>query len=247
MGVRGYVRKQVKRAKKYVKKRYGGSSGIQNLIADVTRLKTLVNSEKKYWDKEDFVPYSLTDSSFVTLVPFDGLTQGDGEQQRVGDQIKALYTSIKLRMELTSTSTTPANTHAVRVMVIMDNDTRYEAPIAGGTLASNVLASIATGPLQLISPYRTQQTTGIGSMGERWKVIRDFKITLDNVRSKQKDLTININHKKFSRKLMGQIVKYDSADNKHVSPRMYVLFLTDNGVADNILMTAYTRVCFVDT
>lgn len=247
MVFRKYVRKQVRRAKKYVKKRYGGPSGLKTLISDVAMLKTAINSEKKYWDKEEFIPISITDANFQTLVPFDGLIQGDGENQRIGDQIKALYTSIKLRFELTSTSTTPANTHAVRVMVIMDNDTRYEAPVAGGTLASDVLASIATGPLQLISPYRTQQIAGSGSMGERWKVIRDFKFTLDNVKSKQKDITININHKRYSRKHMGQIIKYDSGTQESVTPRMYVLFLTDNGVADNVWMYAYTRVCYVDT
>lgn len=238
-----YFRKQVKR----VKKRYSGPSGMQRLISDVNMLKTAINSERKYWDKEDIVPYSITDLNPVALYPWDGLAQGDGEQQRIGDQIKALYTSIRVRMELTSTSTTPANTHTVRVMVIMDNDSRYEQPLLPLSLQPCVLATSATGQLAVISPYVTQQVNGRGSMGERWKVLRDFKVTLDNVKSKQKNLTININHTKFSSKHKGQIVKYDSASERYPNGRMYVLFLTDNAVADNVMMYAYSRVCYVDT
>lgn len=247
MNLRTYRKKYARRVKKFVKKRYGGRQGLSNIYRDLSMLKTAINSERKYFDQENIIPFTPTDANFTSLVPWDGLTQGSGEQQRVGDQVKALYTLFRARFELNTTSTTVANTHTVRVMVVVDKDSRYEAPVTGATVAQGVLQTIASGPLQLISPYKVDQAVALGSMGERWKVLRDFKITLDNVKQKQKNIEILINYKNYSPKRHGQVIRYDSANNQTVNPRMYILFLTDNGVTDGILVNAYSRLCYVDT
>lgn len=242
------MKRYARRVKRFVKKRYGtaGIGAIPKILRDVNMLKTAVNSERKYYDRTDIVPYNITDLNPMLLDPWDGLVQGDGEQQRIGDQVKALYTKIKIRLELNTTSITSANTHVVRCLVIADHDTRYDAPLTGLNVAGAVLADIATGQMQIISPYRTQQFAGIGSMGERWKIIRDFNVKLDNVNDKQKLLDITVDHTKYSSKRKGQVVRYDSADARDPNPRMYVLLLTDNAVTDTIQGYAYSRLCYVD-
>lgn len=243
-------RRYARRVKRFVKKRYGtaGLGAIPGILRDVNMLKTAVNSERKYHDKFEYIPISVTDAAPLLIDSWGGLTEGTGEQQRIGDQIKALYTTFKVRMELNSTSTTVANTHFIRCLVIADFDTRYEAPLAATTLASYVLADMSTGQMQLVAPYNVQQRIAEGSMGERFKVLRDFRIRLDNVQSKQNIIDVTIDHKKFSQKRKGQVVRYNSTGTaNYPNPRLYMLCLTDNGTVDAVQAYTYSRLCFVDT
>jgi len=242
------IRRANKRSIKRFRKRYGGVQGLANLYRDVSMLKTAVNSETKYHDKYALVSHDLTDLNPLSLNPFDGLPQGSGEQQRIGDQVKGLLTRIRLHVELNTTSTTIANTSFLRVMVVMDKHSRFDATILpGATMAGYVLADTSTGVQQMISPYRTQVAQGVGAMGDRFKVLRDFRVSIDNVKQKSRLIDIVINHKKYSPKKHGQIIRYDSFTEQACSPRMYVLVLTDNNVAGNLPIYAYTRFTFNDS
>lgn len=242
------VRRANKRAINRFRKRYTGARGMVNLYRDVSMLKTAVNSETKYHDKTSVISHDLTDLNPLLLVPFDGLAQGSGEQQRVGDQVKALYTRIRLHIELNTTSTTIANTGFLRVMVVMDKHSRFDSTLySGSALAGIVLADTSTGVQQMISPYKTQVTQGAGSVGDRFKILRDFRVSIDNVKQKSRLIDVAINHKKYSPKKHGQIIRYDSFTEQACSPRMYVLVLTDNNVTSNLPIYAYTRFAYNDS
>lgn len=243
---RKYVRKQAKRLYNAAKGRYWNPRGMATLMSDVAMLKTAVNSERKYYDRQDIIPLAPTDVAPFRLVPWDGLALGTSPVQRVGDQVKGLYTNIRMFCELQGTTLTPGNSVWCRVLLIMDKDSRYDNPLSALTLREAVLADSSTGPTQIISPYETQQEVGEGSMGERWKVIRDVRFRLDNVQQKTKMLNLSINHTRFSVRRKGQVVKYDSAASNNTNSRLYVLFLTENGSADNVLVTSYSRFCYVD-
>lgn len=246
-----YFRKQAKRAYGWAKNRYGTKGGMRRLAADVSMLKTAMNVEKKYWDRSELVTADLVWSTGAYVqAPWDGLGVGTGQSARNGDQIKALLTQWRVMLSLLPNTITPANSVFVRFMVVMDTEPRISGVLDGVTLQTALLQyGSDTSSQTILSPYRVTQISGLaeGFVGQRFKILRDFKVKLDNLTQKEKVLTISIDHTKS--KYKGQRVKYGNitADNdKPIDNRIYLVAVTDNNTAGVVSIQSNSRVKFVD-
>lgn len=243
-----------KRYRKFVRKHRKGliranKMGLKAVWTAIKTLKTGQNTERKFHDKAGLISFNVGSGAPAILFnPFDGLAKSLDASGRVGDQIKALYTTMRCRFEYRPT--TLADSVMVRILVILDTEPRLAAPLGAVALRDAVLQVTSTGPQQINSPYRvTIGTAGVagGYVGQRYKVLRDFRFTLDNVGQKQKWVSINLNHMK--NKIRGLRVKYTDYDvNDYAADnRLYVLAVTDNGTSTDIEVDGdYSRVCFVD-
>lgn len=244
--IRRYAKKQAKRAYGWAKKRYTTKGGIARLMSDVSMLKTAINVEHKNWDRTAIVPADVTYTSPPTILPWDGMNQDNTNNGRNGDQVKALYTQVRMHFEAQGTTLTAGNNHTVRVIAFVDKMARFATPLSGLTLRDIILAEATTGPGAIISPYQMGNTSN-GTVGGRFKIIRDFKFKLDNVTQKSKVVTVNINHKKYSSSKHGQVIKYETSSlNDYPEQRLYVMLLSDNGSADQIYFYYHSRVVYVD-
>lgn len=246
-----YFRKQAKRAYGAAKKRYLAPGGAGRMARDIAMLKTALNVEKKYWDRTELVTADLRWSTGAYVQsPWDGLGPGTGPSGRNGDQIKALLTSWRVMLSLIPNTITPANSVFVRFLVVMDMEPRISGVLDGVTLQTALLQYGAdNGAQTILSPYRVTQISGLaeGFVGQRFKILRDFKVKLDNLTQKEKVLTISIDHTKS--KYKGQRVKYGNIaadDGKPIDNRLYLVAVTDNDVASTVSIMSNSRVKFVD-
>lgn len=103
-----YVKKQVRRAGRYAKKRYFKGKGYSNpkvstIARDVLRLKEMINAEKKNVDSAVTTEYDLAQfngvstSGYRTLDIMPTVAQGVGEDQRIGDSIKVCSWCLKVQ------------------------------------------------------------------------------------------------------------------------------------------------------
>lgn len=242
-----YVRKQAKRAYGFAKKRYGTKGGIKRMAKDIAMLKTAINVEKKYWDRTQLVASDVTwgANAFVQS-PWDGLAQGVGTNQRIGDQVKALFTSWRVWMALNNNTVTPAASFHVRFFVVLDTEPNLlQTPLDGATMTTSLLENVDTATNGIMSPYRVSSIgfLNTGLPGGRFKIIRDFKVRLDNLQCKERIINININHTKSRYK--GQRIKY-GADGNLADSRLYLVAMTDNTTAGYLSMVASSRVQYVD-
>lgn len=245
--VKRYVRKQVKRAYGFAKKRYGTKGGIGRMAKDIAMLKTAINVEKKYWDRTQLVASDVlwSTGAFVQS-PWDGIAVGTLQNQRLGDQVKALYTSWRVWMTLNNNSVSPAAAFHVRFLVVMDTEPQMAAlPLDGVALQTSLLENIDTATNTIMSPYRVNGISGLntGYPGQRFKILRDFKVRLDNLQNKEKILNINIDHTKSRYK--GQRIKF-GLDGNLTDNRIYLVAITDNTTAGYLSMVASSRVQYVD-
>jgi len=107
MAIRKYVKKQVKRAGKYVKKRYFKGKGYSNpkistIARDVMRLKSIVNSEKQNAESTSTATHTLgqfngATTGFNSFALMPTIAQGVGEDQRKGDSIKVCSWCLKIQ------------------------------------------------------------------------------------------------------------------------------------------------------
>lgn len=242
---KAYVKKQARRAGSWAKKRYMGKGGLSNIVKDISLLKTALNVEKKHLTVGGAATSGgLTYSNPYAYMPFDDLTNGSGFDQRIGDQVKMLYGSWRIHLELNATAgTTVQRSTMYRIMAVMDMEPRGDAPLTASQLRDELLADTSTARGQIVSYYRLT-----GQVGDRFKIVRDFRVRLDDVTQRQKFVNININFTKMFPGKKGHVVKYD-AENDPVNTRLYILLLSDD---PNAFGTGYTdhfitnRITFVD-
>jgi len=97
--VKKYLKKQARRVARSAKKRYFKGSGYSNpklgtMMRDINTLKAMVNAEKKNADVVDqtvtnFAGNNGVDSGGAVVILHPGIPQGLGEDNRIGDSIKA--------------------------------------------------------------------------------------------------------------------------------------------------------------
>lgn len=242
---KSYIKKQARRAWQGAKKRYTGKQGIANIVKDISMLKTALNTEKKYYNVAS-TPGSgnLVAANAYIYSPFDAMAQGLAEDQRLGIQVKALWSSMRLHFELNgNTGTTVQRSTMLRIIAFMDLEPRGEGVQPALTMRNNLLSSIANPRDVILSYYRTD-----GFVGDRYKILRDFRIRLDDVGQRQKIVNLNFNFTKMRPKTKGLRVKYDAA-NELNDDRLYILVLSDDAsVAGSgfVDFTTQIRTCYVD-
>lgn len=214
-------------------------------------LKTAVNSERKYYDRGD-TQDGITYSAPYAFHPFDGLALGNDEITRNGDQVKALYSTLRLHLEniVTSTDdgTAPQSSRlAVRIMAVLDMGSRYDAAIAASTMRSMMLSTPGDGRGSIMSPYKVGHIAGYGSVGDRFKILRDKVVTLDLQKQSQYMYKTTINWSRS--KIKGLRIKYSEfgevTNPNQPDPRLYFLVWTDSTVA-NLRCRVVCRTQFVD-
>lgn len=242
--VKKYARKQYKRAYGAVKKRYTGKQGMENLWNDISMLKTAINVEKKYIQSTS--PLGTIGFAAGTVIsPMDGLTEGTGEDQRIGDQVKFLWTQQRVFLELNASGLTAANSSMIRFIQLIDLEPRGDAILNAGQLSSFVLQNNTTGVNQMMSYYNNN---GLNSVGDRFKIIKDFRIKLDNVERKQRYVKLNWDYTKLYPKTKGVRVHYtQDGTNTPKNVRFYTLVLCDDSNVTPVTQILIDqRSCFVD-
>lgn len=216
-------------------------------------IRTGMNVERKFWDRLSLVmTTNLTSANPIMLaLPWDGLSKSLDASGRVGDQIKALYTTYRARFDFAPTGLSDSATAVIRIICVLDTEPRLGSSLSAATLRDSILQHVATGPLQVTSPYKVTaggSATGGGYVGQRYKILRDFRFTLDNVAQKQKMIKININH--MLNKYRGFRVKYSDDPALADVPsdnRLYIFACTDHPTSGDITIDGdSSRVCFVD-
>lgn len=247
-----------KRYRKFVKKtrkgiRRANKTALKGVWTAIKALRTGMNVERKFWDRVSLVTTTNFTSSnpLMLALPWDGMSKSLDATGRVGDQIKALYTTFRTRFDFAPTGLSDSATAVIRILCILDTEPRLGSSLAPVTLRDGVLQHVNTGPLQVTSPYRVTgggTATGGGYVGQRFRVLRDFRFTLDNVHQKQKFIKININH--MRNKYRGMRVKYSDDPALADVPsdnRLYIIACTDHPTAGDITVDGdSSRVCFVD-
>lgn len=236
-----------KRAGQALKDRYTSAGGLGRLVSDVAMLKTAVNSERKYHDQVSLVAGTATDTApYMLALPWDNLSQGVAENQREGDQVKALWTTFRTILDWAPTGLTTAATCQVRILAVLDTEPRASNAVSATVLRDSILAVTATGPTQITSPYKVLHTATAGAVGGRWKVLHDEVLTLDNANKKQHIVNLSFNH--MQNKYKGFRVKYGpSPDDNPADDRLYIILCTDSSTLNDLVITGdYSRFCYVD-
>lgn len=236
-------RKAFKKARSHaVKQGVRKAKALVGLAKQVYQIKKQLNVEKKYWDKSSAITSIIDDATGYFFYPWDGLARGTTPTTRVGDQVKMLYTSVKFTIENVASTSGGGAAHNVRIIAFMDTEPRGDAAMSVATVKSQILQLTSTGALTINSPYNTTQASGQGVVGDRYKILRDFTIQLDNTRVKQKCIKLYFNHG------MGKKVKYEDTNSYPTDDRLYVIVLTDSAAANTDLEIkgALSRCCFID-
>lgn len=125
----------------------------RKIYNDVKWLKSVVNVEKKYFDTSGSAGYSSTGST-ATLV---NMSIGDGAVNRDGQSVKVVSSFLNGYAQIN----TSATRSIVRIMLVLDTQ-----PNAAAAAITDVLVSA------------TPESPMLIGNASRFKVIRDFRITL---------------------------------------------------------------------
>lgn len=242
-------RKFVKRTRKGIVR--ANRTALKGVWTAIKALRTAQNSERKYWDRVSLIQSTVSNTvPFILATPWDGLTKALDANGRLGDTIKALYTTFKCRFDFAPVGLNDGATAMIRIIAIVDTEPRVSSTLTPTQLRDAVLQVTSTGPMQINSPYKVTLSgtaNSGGYVGQRYRILKDFTFRLDNVSQKQKQLKLSLNHMK--NKMRGIRVKYADADaNDWPSDnRLYILAVTDHPTANDILIDGeYSRVCYVD-
>lgn len=112
-GIRKYIKKQVRRAGRFLKRRYYKKGGVFRLYRDVKMLKHIVNSEKKQCESlttSQLVGQwggvgTISGHSHVQLNP--AIPRGTNHAERVGNSVKLVSAHFKLQVRQQSAVVNP--------------------------------------------------------------------------------------------------------------------------------------------
>lgn len=240
--VKRYAKKQAKRLYGFAKSRYGTSGGMARLVKDVSMLKTAINVEKKYHDRGGTHTPLLSNFSAYSI--WDGIAQGTLPDQRIGDQIKVLWAQQRFTFECNSTALAPAQSIQCRVMMVYDKEPRAEAPLTGNQLAPYILQDMT-------KPITSFYEVDGNAIGDRFKVLKDIRFVIDNVKQKNKFIKLSIPLTKLFPRTKGLRVKFhpDGGSGLHYpdTGRIYTLIMCDDANATSVTSVIdNSRVCYVD-
>lgn len=219
------IKKYVRKAKKYVKRRYtkqGGGLRYKKMFNDIMKLKSIVNAEKKHVIKGSSgnligqVNENVSGHYIVDATPIVG--QGSGEGQRNGDSIKLCTASFNLLFKQQTSNNIPIKGVIELYQVLGLPQTIGD--ITGRLYKPN--AWIPSVPIydlnsNVDSDYRQQ-----------YKLVmkRNFFVKADTSAGQQQitNLKIPIKFGKF-----GTHIKYDDGTNTVASGQMIMLIRVNGG------------------
>lgn len=224
--MKGYIKKQAGRLKKWGKKRYLSGTAQENIAQvakDVWYLKGLVNAEKHYHDISNI---SSTVTWSGTVIPLCGIAQGDTEQTRTGNSI--FVRSINFKMIAYLRGSAPSDT--LRVIVFMDNNAATGvAPVASDLLeyTGNQLASM--------SPLKFPEARN------RFKILSNKVYSLNTARNPEMQI-------KYFKKLRHHVKYIGTTATDYGKGQLYVCIITDSnaGGTDDLGIRYQARVTFMD-
>lgn len=243
--VKKYVKKQAKRLYGYAKKRYvpNGRIDVVRIAKDLNEVRKAINVEKKY--KTEYINTQLGIGATAPGIwaPLNGLAQSASPTGRIGDQVKFLWMSARMVWECNSSLTTNAYANMVRILVVHDREPRGDSALSATVLRDYLLEDpSAEGGIN--SFYSNETKNGVG---DRFKILRDFKFPIDNIKQKQKAITVNLNFCKMFPKSQGLRVSYGPGDNNLRDDQIYILAITNDPNATPVTaVTSATRACYVD-
>lgn len=120
--------------RKIVKKRGGGYlSTAAKALALALMLKRMINVEKKFIESAT----SSAQSTSATVALLTGIAQGDTQNDRNGNSIKAQSVSTKYNVEMNSSATATQ----VRIMLVIDKNSNGAAPVLSDILDNGVASN----------------------------------------------------------------------------------------------------------
>lgn len=238
-----YVKKFVRKAKRYAKKRYlrkgaGYKTGVRinKLIQDVRLIKGALNTEKKYCEKQDAFTAGQVNGNAsahhsLDLIPNIGNgTSGVG--QRVGNSIKITGVSVKFQCRAQNEDFRVSE-GKFRFIIYEDKD--------------NVRSSIAG----LEEMYDNNQITGLLDYNSERNLaaFKNFRIFCNKTfKIPQGNNTGNATFHQptfFSRHFalkMNHHVKYDNAATTQVSGRLHYAIIFDHGNTSTTVASTNTNI-----
>lgn len=143
-----------RRSTPWWRKKYSAFSLAKKAWSAAKYVKSLVNVEKKYFDKTDV---NINPTASGTVLPYSQIAQGDAYNQRDGNSVKAN----SLLMRCSTTLNTSAESTFVRCILFIDNEQNASTPTV-----ANVLESVG-----YLSPLNHVN-------GSRFAVLKDKTVTL---------------------------------------------------------------------
>lgn len=235
MGFKKYARKQIGRAKGYLKKRYAptGRIDMNKVVGDLKKVKDLINSELKH--KDTTLDQTLNSSSLTWNIHLlNGLECQDGDRGGEREGMKVRFKSLQIKGRIAAGQSSNANLKRVRVVIFIDKE-----PLVSG-LGTDPVGSELYWPG--ISPNYVHAMRNWDSVSQkRFKVIYDrVHVVTDDYPEK----ILNI-YKKLDMTTNWQN-GYTAADSIN-NNAMYIAFSTDTPVGDDSLyVNLNTRMTYRD-
>jgi len=225
-GIKKYVKKQARRVGRYAKKRYFKGKGYSNpklgtMMRDINTLKAMVNAEKKNVDVVDtsvinFAGNNGVDSGGAVVILHPGIPQGVGEDQRIGDSIKAHSAMVQFEVFNNGPLTIQDTKYSIYIVRQPVN------PISG---TANVLASfLEPNPFSGVVDYNSNRNY---ENFKDWVVIKKVNGTLrqnDNDGASQ----VRKNQHKIPLKLNFHM-RYSKGTNSLIANPIYAILVADSG------------------
>lgn len=221
MAWKKYIRKQKKRAVNWAKKRYTGPGAVKNIVKDVSMLKSLINTESKYYEL-----LSVAASPTVTapyIVGLNDLATGNTAITRNGNSIKMRSNQMSMRIERNPTTASPdANT--VVVSLVLDKD-----PNVGALDPAGVWNSADT---EALRSYEVE-------FQNRYKILAQKRFTLDGVNTKTAVC-------RWFKKLYFHTRFNGTTGTSQTNNKLYLVVRTDSTIVGDVDIFFHTRTKFID-
>lgn len=186
----------------------------------------LINVEKKFFDVPNVSVSQTMFNNAGSVGIYTAMAQGNDYNQRNG--ISIMPKSFQLNMNVYNTGT---NFSTNRIIVFRDNENRQAIPTV-----SDVLETVTPqSPLNHVN-------------GKRFRILKDWKFTLDGVSKQTRYIDYYHQFNKPGAKVKDHIrfegsgAGVASADEGHI----FILFISDNITANAPFGTLYTRLRYVD-
>lgn len=216
-----YVRKQKKRLVSWAKKRYTGKRAIINIAKDVTMLKSMVNTESKYFEALSVAAAPTVTAPYI--LGLNDLATGNTATTRNGNSIKMRSNQLSMRIERNPTTASPdANT--VVVSLVLDKD-----PNVGTLDPAGVWNSADTEALRAFEI----------EFQNRYKILAQKRFILDGVNTKTAVC-------RWFKKLYFHTRFNGTTGTSQINNKLYLVVRTDNTIAGDIDLFFHTRSKFID-
>lgn len=223
--VRKYAKKQFRRAKKYLKKRYvpNGKLDVQRIAKDVWKLKDIINSELKHKDTivaQTVIPNPSTNVWSLTLL--NGLTAQDGADPGEREGMNVRFKSLQLNGRIKLATTTATQATRVRMMLIVDKQC-----LVSGLATPPIVQDLLTQPGGTGNNFINAMRSWESLQQKRFTVLMNRVFTLDDDYPEK--------HFKIYKKI-DMVTSWApgyTASNAISRNALYLVFMSDNVGADD--------------